>query len=236
MPYPEHPIPFPPRQATNFFAGQGAFFLLDPARLAEYSPNVPTDLLKHLTTTRLGPTLYEAGVIVPALGVEPGFYTVDIRSTQTEDAPLPLTHIVYETGFVLGTETGDLLLANTDRLQDWRPGTIPATRVPLPITGFERTIEVSPGWYTVTVVVGLRDVEAEIIELPDFPSQDRDDYDFNQDPDLAAPPPKSFKRPVRAPRQTEPTEQWVCSFLLDPQPKQPAFTADLKKMLNASGR
>ncbi|RXH56228.1 hypothetical protein [Granulicella sibirica] len=234
MPFPAQPVPFAPRQATNFFSGQGAFFLVDPARLEEIAPNAGgTDLLKALTTTRLGPTLYEAGVVVPALGVEPGFYTVDVRSTVTEDSPLPLTHIVYSTGFVLGTETGELMLCNTDRLQQWNPGAIPSTRVALPITGFERTIQISPGWYAVTVVVGLRDVEVETFEQP---SQERDDeYNFNQDPDQAQTPRARRQQSDRSTRKAEPTEQWVCSFLLDPEPVKPTFAADLKKTLSVTG-
>jgi hypothetical protein len=233
MPFPERPAPFPPRQATNFFSGQGAFFLIDPTRLEEAAPNLgETDLLKALTSTRLGPILYEAGVVVPALGMEPGFYTVDVRSTATEDAPLPLTHLVYSTGFVLGTETGTLLLGNTDRLQHWNPGAIPPSRVSLPITGFERTIEVSPGWYTVTVVVGLRDVEVETFEDP-LPDHD-DGYDFNQDPDQPTPVRGKTKQALRSHKRSEPTEQWVCSFLLDPQSAKPAFSGDLKKMHHAS--
>ena len=222
MPIPPQPVPFSPRQATHFFSGQGAFFLVDPVRLEEVAPHLAgTDVLKALMTTRLGLTLYESGIVVPALGVEPGFYTVDVRSTATEDAPLPLTHIVYSTGFVLGTETGELMLCNTDRLQQWTPGAIPSARVALPITGFERAIQISPGWYVVTVVVGLRDVEVEAIEEPS--QQREDDYDFNQDPDQPQLARASRQRAARPTRKAESTEQWVCSFLLDPQPVSPRF-------------
>ena len=223
---------FPPRQERNFFAAQSALFLVDPARLVDEAGThiLGKDLLPRIHQKPLGDRLYAAGTMVPALGLELGFYTVDIRSTATEAAPIPLTHIVFSTGFVLGTETGRLMLCNGDRLTPWNPGTPPPSRTPMPLTNFERPVEVSPGWYGVTVVVGL--LESPVAEEP--VSQAGDDYEFNQDTWDEDAQTHRRRRPVR-PKQVEQEEQWICSFLLDPQAERPAFSADLKKSLNLFG-
>jgi hypothetical protein len=159
MPIPSSPAYFEPQEAAHLYAAQGAFFLTDPARILELMGEavLGSDLVKTLTRKSYPHDLYREGAIVPALGVEQGHYTVHVRSTQTEGAQLPLSHMLYSTGFVLGTETGNLLLANTDRLQHWTPGVLPDGREEHPLASFERVIHVSPGWYSVTVVAGILD-------------------------------------------------------------------------------
>lgn len=160
MPFPAEPTYFEPLEQTHFYAAQGALFLVDPARVAELLPSAEgTDLIRTLTRKSYPHDLYRQGAIVPALGVEQGHYTVSVRSTETEGAPLPLSHRLFSIGFVLGTETGDLLLCNTDRLQQWTPGTLPEGHEEHPLANLERPIHVSPGWYSVTVVVGMLDDE-----------------------------------------------------------------------------
>ena len=190
MPFPVESAFFSPHEEHHFYAAQGAFFLVDPDRVAELLPSAEGSNLIRTHTRKAHPhDLYRHGAIVPALGVEQGHYTVSVRSTQTEDAPLPLSHRLFSTGFVLGTETGDLLLANTDRLQHWSPGTLPSSHEEYSLANLERAIRISPGWYSVTVVVGLLD------------------------------------------NANGGDEAWVCAFLLDPMPAQPAWTADLTKPL-----
>ena len=46
-------------------------------------------------------------------------------------------------------------MANTDRLQAWQPGQLPEGQEEHPLSSFERTIHVTPGWYSVTVVAGI---------------------------------------------------------------------------------
>ncbi len=161
MAIPSEPEYFEPQEATHLYAAQGAFFLTDPARVLEIMGEdvLGSDLVKTLTRKSYPHDLYREGAIVPALGVEQGHYTVHVRSTQTEGAQLPLSHILFSTGFVLGTETGKLLLGNTDRLQRWTPGTLPDGREEHSLSSFERVLHVSPGWYSVTVVVGILDSE-----------------------------------------------------------------------------
>lgn len=153
------PAYFEPREASHFYAAQGAFFLVDPARVHKLcgEPVIGSDLVKALTRKSFPHAAYREGAIVPALGVEQGHYTVTIRSTETQNAPPPLTSMLFSTGFILGTETGELLLCNTDRLQRWTPGSLPTGQEEHPLSSLERPIQISPGWYAVTVVAGIRD-------------------------------------------------------------------------------
>ncbi len=161
MPIPSESAYFEPREQTHFYAAQGALFLIDPARVEAILPSAPgSDLLRTLTRKSYPHELYRQGAIVPALGVDPAHYLVAIRSTQTEDAPLPLSHTLFSVGFVLGTETGELLLTNTDRLLQWTPGHLPKGGEDHSLENIERSIHISPGWYSVTVVVGLHESES----------------------------------------------------------------------------
>ena len=161
----QEPAFFEPVAIARFFAAGNALFLIDPARvLATFGETaIGSDLLRRLTATSDRNEIYASGIVVPALGVEAGYYTVLIRSTTTEQAMIPLTHIVYSTAFVLGTETGDLLLCNAERLADWRPGQTPDSRSLLPLSGFERPVRVAPGWYSVTVVAGIRQAQESAV-------------------------------------------------------------------------
>jgi hypothetical protein len=160
----EAPGAFEPITLRRFYAAGNAFFLVDPARVHETFGEavLGSDLLHSVTQQRASETAWTEGIAVPALGVEAGYYTVLVRSTATEGAMMPLTHIVYSTGFVLGTETGDLLLCNADRLAAWQPGQPPEPRFPL--SSLERPVRVAPGWYAVTVVAGIREAGEDATE------------------------------------------------------------------------
>lgn len=168
MPIPDEPAYFPPQEEHHFFAAGGALFLVDPARVLEIAGEAAlhADLIRTLTRKSYAHDLYRKGAIVPALGVEPTHFMVTVRSTATENAPLPLSHRLFSPGFVLGTETGDLLLCNTDRLRHWSPGRLPDGHEDHPLANLERVIHISPGWYSVTVVVGLLDTEDASDEAP----------------------------------------------------------------------
>ena len=159
MPIPDTPTYFEPQEQTHFYASQGALFLVDPARVIEVAgaATIGSDLVRTLTRKSYPHELYRQGAIVPALGINPEHYLISMRSTMTEDNPLPLSHRLFSSGFVLGTETGDLLLCNTDRLQHWTPGSVPEDHDEHPLTNMERILHISPGWYSVTVVAGLLD-------------------------------------------------------------------------------
>ena len=198
MPIPSRSTYFEPQNAQSFYAAQGALFLVDPVRLQEImgSSVLGSDLIKTLTRKSYPHEAYRQGAIVPALGVDQTHFTVTLRSSET-DGSLPLSHMLFSTGFVLGTETGDLLLCNTDRLQHWSPGELPPGKEEYPLSSFERSLHISPGWYSVTVVTGLRD---------------------------EAPVSNESRASVRS---ASSEEEWTCAFLLDPTRAQPGFIADL---------
>ncbi len=204
MSIPSESTYFELRDAEQFYAAQGALFLVDPARLRELMGDevLGSDLLKTLTRKSCPHAAYGGGVIVPALGVDQAHFTVTLRSSETTGPPLPLSHMLFSTGFVLGTETGDLLLCNTGRLQHWTPGELPPGKEEYPLSSFERTLHISPGWYGATVVTGLRDARLSGQEY-------------------------------RSRTRGADEEEWICAFLLDPKPVQPSFIADLSQPLSS---
>lgn len=155
----EQPGAFEPITVPRFFAAGSAFFLVDPARVIESFGEavLGSDFLHRIARQPADDAVWIHGIAVPAFGVEAGYYTVLVRSTETEAAMIPLTHIVYSSGFVLGTESGNLLLCNADRLAHWRPGHAPDASAEFSLSSFERPVRVAPGWYAVTVVAGIRE-------------------------------------------------------------------------------
>jgi hypothetical protein len=150
---PGRPAFFAQQMASGLFAAHNALFLLDPERLhASIAGDMKeARLLESFTARGRGMQLCVDGILVPAFGVEAGYYTVLVRSTEMEGALMPLTHIVYSAGFVLGTATGQLLVANADYLS--------GEPVSAEHRAAQKPVQVSPGWYRVTVVAGIRDTE-----------------------------------------------------------------------------
>jgi len=151
---------FAEQTVRGIFAARNGLFLVDPARLAAHAGGDLREsrLLESFTAHGRGAAVCGEGLLVPAFGVEAGYYTVLIRSTETEGALTPLTHIVYSAGFVLGTATGDLLVCNSDQFSA-RGDTPPSHR-----DGGAKPVHVSPGWYSVTVVAGIRDSDESVEE------------------------------------------------------------------------
>ncbi len=154
-------VAFPPVRVSHFFAAQGAFILVDAGRMprSDGEAGFGANLLKGSGPFVLSEKQFRAGVMLPALGVELGYYSVIVCQAGTEGAIPPLSHMVYSPGFVLGTETGDLLLCNADRLMDWRPGANPDPGERFPLSSFERPVHIPPGLYAATVVAGIAESE-----------------------------------------------------------------------------
>lgn len=145
MSVPEGALPayFAPQQVGRVFAAGEVLFLVDTTRLGELGG---TSAVRNLGTERRPSPALVAGAVVPAIGLEPGYYTVLVRSTETEGAMMPLAQIVFSAGFVLGTETGELAIWSADQVSG-------ASREE---TTAARLMHVTPGWYSVTVVAGVR--------------------------------------------------------------------------------
>lgn len=101
------------------FPEGGGFVLLDPDRLGAAVPDATgRDLLELCQSTELGDVLARTGVMVPVLGVEPGYYDLVVRDDDEHDEGTPPD--VRAAGWVLQTD-GRLLADPLAALQDWDP-------------------------------------------------------------------------------------------------------------------
>ncbi|MFY1649577.1 hypothetical protein ACN27J_01595 [Solwaraspora sp. WMMB762] len=131
---------FPAVRLTGCFPEAHGFVLLDPARLDRHlgADSAGRDLLELLTTTDAGDAVVRAGIAIPLMGVDVGYYTVLVRHV-ADAAPWPAP-APSSPGGVLGTETGSLLLCGVGYLTRWTPGHPRHRRVSVP-----------PGWYTTDI-------------------------------------------------------------------------------------
>jgi hypothetical protein len=115
--------------------------LLDPERLdAMYEQQArDADLLTRFTESEDGDRVSREGIAIPMLGLEPAYYTVvlrDVVSPGVTQAPR-----VRSPGWILGTETGRLLLCGLGYLVRWDPADPEHGRIQIP-----------PGWYRVEIL------------------------------------------------------------------------------------
>jgi len=131
---------FPATRLTGCFPELFGFVLLDPARLddAVGGDAEGQDLLDLFTTSNVGDDVARDGIAVPLLGVGPGYYTVTVRHA-SDPSPRPEPQIT-SAGWVLGTETGALVLTGAGYLCDWKRD-----------DPHHRPVAVPPGWYSVEV-------------------------------------------------------------------------------------
>lgn len=118
----------------------GGFVLLDPARLdAFYGGNsAGRDILTELSTTEAGDRVSEDGIAIPIVMVEDGDYTIVVRTADSPGlAPEPR---LRSAGWILGTETGDLVCCGVGSLLIWDPRSPRLVHVRVP-----------PGWYRVAI-------------------------------------------------------------------------------------
>jgi len=112
------------------------FVLLDPARLDDAFDGDAEgeDLLDLFSTTGQGDEIVRDGVAVPVMGVDAGYYTVIVRHA-ADPSPWPVPQIA-SAGWVLGSETGSLVLTGAGYLRNWRRQ-----------HRHHRRVAVVPGWY-----------------------------------------------------------------------------------------
>jgi hypothetical protein len=131
---------FPAVRLAGCFPELFGFVLLDAARLdhAFGGDAVGRNLLHALTTTDQGDVVARDGIAVPVMGVDAGDYTVIVRHAQ-DQTPWPTPQLVAD-GWVLGTDTGSLVLCGVGHLVDWNPD-----------DPRHRHVTVPPGWYEVSL-------------------------------------------------------------------------------------
>jgi len=141
---------FPAVRLTGCFPELFGFVLLDPSRLddALAGDAEGKDLLDLFSTTGHGDDVARDGVAVPVMGVDAGYYTVTIRHA-ADPSPGPVPQIA-SAGWVLGTETGALLLTAAGYLRDWQPQ-----------HHHHRRLTIPPGWYSVEVRGSLHTHDAD---------------------------------------------------------------------------
>jgi hypothetical protein len=114
--------------------------LLDPIRLEQFvgSECRGRDLLTRFATTGDGDAILDEGIALPLMDLVATPYSVVIcDGRESVDA----TPDLRSEGWVLGTESGALLLVGAGYLRSWDPGS-PA----------HKHVSVAPGWYQVEVL------------------------------------------------------------------------------------
>ncbi|MDG4829323.1 hypothetical protein O7627_08390 [Solwaraspora sp. WMMD1047] len=131
---------FPAVRLTGCFPEAHGFVLLDPARLDEHlgADSAGRNLLELFSTTEAGDAVAREGIALPLMGVNAAYYTVLVR--HVSDRSPWSTAVRSSPGWVLGSETGSLLLCGAGHLIRWTPGHPGHRRVTVP-----------PGWYEVEV-------------------------------------------------------------------------------------
>jgi hypothetical protein len=156
---------FPAVQLSSCFPEAHGFVLLDPARLDGYLGGNGTgrNLLELFSTTEAGDAVAAEGIALPLMGVSAGYYTVLVRHVSDRS---PWSAAVNSSpGWILGSETGSLLLCGAGHLSRWMPGHPAHHRVTVP-----------PGWYRVEVrqhdqANGTDDGAYEFVFTPGQPSR-----------------------------------------------------------------
>lgn len=123
------------------FAELGGFALVDAARLDQELKGAleGCDVLTRLLTSDFGDLVLSQGIIVPLLGITPGYYRLVIRDRA--EPPTIESPRVESPGWVLATETGRLTLCGLGYLADFR-----AARAA------HRAVTVPPGTYEVRIL------------------------------------------------------------------------------------
>ncbi len=117
------------------------FVLLDPLRLDAAVPDAEgSDLLALFGSGDIGDQVAAEGIAVPMLNLTAGYYTVVLHDRL--QAPRWTEPVLSSSGWVLGTETGELLLCGAGYLTRWSPS-----------HGGHRRVTIPPGWYELKIDV-----------------------------------------------------------------------------------
>ena len=128
-------------QIDDCFAELGGFALIDPARLAEAFPSqkTATDLLSLFLSSGAGSLVVETGILLPMLGITPGYYRIILRDQNSPTCVLEPR--VQSSGWVLKTDTGELTLCGLGNLANWNPRHVA-----------HRHFTIEPGSYDVSIL------------------------------------------------------------------------------------
>lgn len=148
------------------FPEDRGFVLCDPERLDSFHDGqAQGDLLTAYSTSDQGNRVSAQGIAIPIYDVEPDYYTVVVRGKNTESTlSQPL---VRSPGWVLGTESGRLVLCGAGYLRDWNSQDPRFKRFSIP-----------PGWYAVEIQAGFSKAAPEqgVYEFVLSPTQTQPDF------------------------------------------------------------
>lgn len=115
--------------------------LIDPARLDALVPDARgLDLLDLLSTTEVGDQAARSGVAVPVLGAQPGYYDLYVHEHNDPEGGVSHSPDIVADGWVLATETGELIVDPLAGLREWDPSDLR-----------HRRLSIRPGTYAVQV-------------------------------------------------------------------------------------
>ena len=116
------------------------FVLLDPARLDAFceSRAEGADLLTRFTQTDDGDRICQEGIAIPMTGIDAGDYSISIRDSLSPGPEGPPR--VLSQGWILGTETGEVVFSGLGYLACWDPDHPRHARIRIPA-----------GWYGVDI-------------------------------------------------------------------------------------
>lgn len=135
------------------------FILCDPERLDDFCCDKThgTDLLARFDSTDAWENICQQGIMACIFDAVQSEYTLIVRHADA-DAYLQNPPLIVSSGWILGTETGQLVLANLNTLMFWEP-----------YDGYEydnnynkcEKLTIQPGWYKVAIQGGINSKESE---------------------------------------------------------------------------
>jgi hypothetical protein len=152
--------------------------LCDPERLDQYcsSESRESDLIARFDTKDEWQDICRQGIMVCAFDIEPGYTVVVVRHENAE-AYLTNTPRTLSGGWLLGAETGNVVLANLNTLMFWDPW---GTHNEDDSWNKYEWFAVGPGWYKVELQSGIRSEESDeeewVIEFVLIPVKDRPSF------------------------------------------------------------
>jgi hypothetical protein len=126
---------------TGLFPELYGFVVADPELLDTFHGGLARDcdLLKLYSTTEAGDSVSKSGVVIPILGLDPGYYSVTLRASSAE-SPLAGPALRSSSGWILRVVSGCVVVAGIGYLKRWNPDHPKIRRFSVP-----------SGWYSVTI-------------------------------------------------------------------------------------
>ncbi|MCT7659088.1 hypothetical protein [Mycobacterium deserti] len=155
----------PGSELNGCFPELGGFVVLDLQRLEAELPGAEgSDLFAMFGAGAVGDRVTSAGIAVPILGVSIGYYTIVLRDSRSR--PRWRNPVCSSHGWVVGTQTGELLVTGAGYLTEWNQR-----------HDQHRAVTVPPGWYRLTITGYLLEPDSD------------DDYGLDLELTRAATPP-----------------------------------------------